>query len=110
MLWWFAETTLVAGLLAGAVALCGRLRTLSSSARHVLWLVVLVKLIVPPVIQSPWALPSPIAFWPEMGSGLVTSSFAVLQTALPAPNLSSSGAAEAADESSRRWGPATRLQ
>ena len=56
MLWWFVETTLVAGLLAGAAALLGRLRTISPTARHLLWLVVLIKLIMPPVIRSPWAL------------------------------------------------------
>jgi len=95
MLWWFAETTLVAGLLAAAAALCGRLRTLSSTARHLLWLVVLIKLIMPPVIQSPWALPSPPALWPEIESGLVTVPYAVLQTALPAPELSTSEATPA---------------
>jgi len=90
MLWWFAETTLVAGVLAGAAALCGRLGTISSTARHVLWLVVLIKLIMPPVIHSPWALPAPLAFWPESENGLATVPVAVLRTVLPAPTLSTS--------------------
>ena len=55
----------------GAAALLGRLRTLSPTARHLLWLVVLIKLIMPPVIRSPWCLPAPAAFWPEMQSDTV---------------------------------------
>ena len=60
MLWWFAETTLVAALLACVAALAGRLRAISPSARHVLWLVVLIKLITPPLIKAPWA----VDLWP----------------------------------------------
>src|SRR3954454_20565631 len=63
MLWWFAETTLIAGLLAGVAAALGRVRSIGPTARHLLWLVVLVKLMVPPVIPSPWPLPSPMD-WP----------------------------------------------
>ncbi len=88
MLWWFAETTLVAGVLAGAAALCGRLRTISSTARHLLWLVVLIKLIMPPVIHSPWALPSPLAFWPESKNGLDRVPVPCFQTVLHAPKVS----------------------
>ena len=60
MLWWFAETTFVAALLACVAALAGRLRTIGPSARHVLWLVVLIKLITPPLIKAPWA----VDLWP----------------------------------------------
>ena len=87
MLWWFAETTLIAGILAGAAALCGRLRTISSTARHLLWLVVLIKLIMPPVIQSPWALPSPLAFWPELEAGTASPQVSSLPATLPAAKL-----------------------
>ncbi len=90
MLWWFVETTLVAGLLAGAAALCGRLRSISSTARHLLWLVVLVKLIMPPVIHSPWELPASRAFWPTSDDRLDKGPVAVLARALPAPPLSKS--------------------
>ena len=48
MLWWFAETTFVAALLACVAALAGRLRAIGPSARHLLWLVVLIKLMTPP--------------------------------------------------------------
>ncbi|WP_165234089.1 M56 family metallopeptidase [Aquisphaera insulae] len=60
MLWWFAETTLVAGSLAAAAALCGRLTALGAPARHLLWVLVLVKLVTPPVVPAPWSVPLPI--------------------------------------------------
>ncbi len=60
MLIWFAETTLVAGLLAVVAAGAGRLRRIGPTARHLLWLAVLVKLLSPPLMSWPWALR-----WPE---------------------------------------------
>jgi beta-lactamase regulating signal transducer with metallopeptidase domain len=63
MLWWFAETTVVAAALAGVAAVTPRLRTLGPAARHALWLVVLVKLITPPLVRwpRPVAKPEPAA-------------------------------------------------
>ncbi|HUY88675.1 MAG TPA: M56 family metallopeptidase [Pirellulales bacterium] len=49
MFWWLAQNTLLAGLLALAAGLAGRMGRLSPAVRHALWLVVLVKLITPPV-------------------------------------------------------------
>jgi beta-lactamase regulating signal transducer with metallopeptidase domain len=60
MLWWFIETTLVAAALAGAVAvLCRRLRP-RPAVRHALWLVVLLKLLTPPLLAWPWPAPAPV--------------------------------------------------
>ncbi|MFO0907459.1 MAG: M56 family metallopeptidase [Isosphaeraceae bacterium] len=61
MLWWLIETTVVAGALALVAGLLARLRPLGigPAARHALWLVVLVKLITPPLVQSPWAFAVP---------------------------------------------------
>ncbi len=56
-LWWFAETTLVAAGLAVVAALAGRLRSIGPTARHALWLVVLVKLMTPPLVSWPWPAP-----------------------------------------------------
>ncbi len=54
MFWWLAQTTVVAAALAGAVALlCRRLRP-RPAVRHALWLVVLVKLLMPPLPAWPW--------------------------------------------------------
>jgi beta-lactamase regulating signal transducer with metallopeptidase domain len=65
---WFVETTLVASALALLVLLATRLRWLTPgpAARHVFWLMVLLKLVTPPVIHWPWSLtsqtlPAPIA-------------------------------------------------
>jgi beta-lactamase regulating signal transducer with metallopeptidase domain len=55
MLEWFAETTLVAGVLALVAVAASRLRHVGPSVRHALWLVVLIKLITPPLVAWPWA-------------------------------------------------------
>src|SRR5690242_16386556 len=54
MLAWFAQTALIAAVLATAAVLGGRLFRLGPAARHTLWLVVLVKLVAPPVVRCPW--------------------------------------------------------
>ncbi|MFO0889618.1 MAG: M56 family metallopeptidase [Isosphaeraceae bacterium] len=68
-LWWFVETTLIAGLLAVLASLCGRLRGIDASTRHLVWLIVLVKLLFPPLFNSPWT-------WtrPELGVHLTQST------------------------------------
>ena len=63
MLWWFAETTLVAAILALVAGIVGRLPRVGPSARHVLWLVVLIKLVMPPVVKSPWTVSLPKEWW-----------------------------------------------
>jgi beta-lactamase regulating signal transducer with metallopeptidase domain len=54
---WFAETTLVASALAVVAMLLGRVRRIGPAVRHVLWLVVLVKLVTPPLVHWPWSRP-----------------------------------------------------
>ena len=63
LLGWFAETTLVASVLAAVAALVARVRWLAPgpAARHAVWLMVMIKLVTPPLIQWPWSVPSPIA-------------------------------------------------
>ena len=48
---------MVAGVIALVAAFASRLRPLGPAARHALWLVVLVKLVTPPLVRSPWAVP-----------------------------------------------------
>ena len=64
MLGWFVETTLVASGLAAVAVLGGRIRSIGPTARHVLWLVVLVKLMTPPLISWPWATDWASIYWP----------------------------------------------
>jgi beta-lactamase regulating signal transducer with metallopeptidase domain len=55
MLWWLAQNTMVAGALAGIVALICRWARPSPAIRHALWLVVLIKLVAPPLVYWPWS-------------------------------------------------------
>ena len=55
MLLWFAETTLVATALAAVAMVAGRRLRLGAVARHALWLVVLAKLLAPPIVSWPWS-------------------------------------------------------
>jgi len=64
MLGWFAETTIVAAGLAMVVALVSRLRPVGPTVRHALWLVVLIKLMTPPLVSWPWAVPWRDLAWP----------------------------------------------
>jgi beta-lactamase regulating signal transducer with metallopeptidase domain len=57
MLWWLAQNTVIAIVLAGIVALLCRYGRFSPAVRHALWLVVLIKLVTPPFVEWPWALP-----------------------------------------------------
>lgn len=49
MLWWTAQNALVSALLAAAVAVACRADRFSPAVKHALWLLVLVKLVTPPI-------------------------------------------------------------
>ncbi|HET6327377.1 MAG TPA: M56 family metallopeptidase [Planctomycetaceae bacterium] len=74
MLGWSAQTTVIAMVLAAIAILASRSARLGPAARHMLWLVVLIKLITPPVVNWPW---SPPKLW------------ATAQPAATAPQVSS---------------------
>ncbi len=63
MLGWFAETTLIAAGLAFVAVITSRVRAIGPTTRHALWLVVMIKLVTPPLLSWPWATPSPISDW-----------------------------------------------
>ncbi len=73
MLGWFAETTLVASALAVVAILAGRLRSIGPTARHVLWLVVLIKMMTPPLVSWPWAAPWRDLEWPNTSVEVVSA-------------------------------------
>jgi beta-lactamase regulating signal transducer with metallopeptidase domain len=54
MLWLLTQHLLVTAGLACVVALSCRIGRLSPAVRHALWLIVLVKLLVPPLFELPW--------------------------------------------------------
>ena len=82
MLGWFAETTLVASALAVVAILAGRLRSIGPTARHALWLVVLIKMMTPPLVAWPWAAPWRDLEWPNTSVEVVS---AVAREIEPAP-------------------------
>jgi beta-lactamase regulating signal transducer with metallopeptidase domain len=61
VLCWSAETILVGSALAIVAALAcrasGRRLALGPAARHALWLVVLIRLMAPPLVHWPWSVP-----------------------------------------------------
>lgn len=63
MSWWIAQTVVVTVLLAAAIELAARVLRLRPAVRHVLWLIVLAKLVTPPVVvlNWPWASALPPA-------------------------------------------------
>jgi beta-lactamase regulating signal transducer with metallopeptidase domain len=68
MLWWLAQNLVVAALLAAVVAILCRLAHPGPALRHALWLLVLIKLLTPPVVSWPWQLPDSSHFLsPEAG-------------------------------------------
>jgi beta-lactamase regulating signal transducer with metallopeptidase domain len=66
MLGWFVENTVVAALFAGLVALICVLARPRPAVRHALWLVVLLKLMTPPIVSWPWTvaeISDPVMHW-----------------------------------------------
>jgi beta-lactamase regulating signal transducer with metallopeptidase domain len=57
MFQWLIVHTVVTAALAGIVLAASRWFRLGPAARHLLWLVVVVKFLTPPVVYWPWALP-----------------------------------------------------
>jgi beta-lactamase regulating signal transducer with metallopeptidase domain len=59
MLLWLLQNTVLAGLLASAVALLCRWKRVGPALRHALWVLVLLRLVWPPgVVTWPWHLPA----------------------------------------------------
>jgi uncharacterized repeat protein (TIGR01451 family) len=63
MSWWLLHNTLTAGLLAAVVVLICRWRVAQPALRHALWLVVLLKLIAPPLPMWSFAWPGALSDW-----------------------------------------------
>ncbi len=55
---WLIQHTIVACVLVIIVTVISRCRLCSPAFRHVLWLAVLVKLMMPPLVTWPWTVPS----------------------------------------------------
>src|SRR5262245_22269111 len=59
MLFWILQNTILAGLLAAAVALVCRWKRVGPALRHALWVLVLLRLVWPPgLVPWPWQSPA----------------------------------------------------
>lgn len=61
MLWWTVQNLVIAAVLACIASLVCWSSRVSPAARHALWLIVLLKLLTPPLVLWPWSIPSPWA-------------------------------------------------
>src|SRR5215472_1073151 len=57
MLWWALQDLVITAMLAGVVWVVCRLGRVGPVARHAMWVVVLVKMLTPPLVTWPWAVP-----------------------------------------------------
>ena len=57
MIPWLLQNTVLAALLAVGVALFCRLARPNPAVRHSLWLIVLLRLLMPPGLHWPWSVP-----------------------------------------------------
>ncbi|MHC4404798.1 MAG: M56 family metallopeptidase [Planctomycetota bacterium] len=57
MLWWLVQNTIIAAFMACVVLSICRSTRIGPAGRHFLWLVVLLKLVTPPLVFWPWSLP-----------------------------------------------------
>src|SRR6185436_5006182 len=60
MAWWILQNMVIAGVLAALVWVICRIGRVGPVGRHALWLLVLLKLITPPLVVWPWALHTPL--------------------------------------------------
>ena len=61
MLWWTLQQVAICGLMAGLVALGCVVFRAGPAMRHALWLLVLIKMLTPPLVVWPWAVLPPLA-------------------------------------------------
>lgn len=61
MMWWIAQNLVVTALLAGVVWVVCKTTRIGPAARHALWLLVLIKIVTPPLVVWPWAVPDLLA-------------------------------------------------
>jgi beta-lactamase regulating signal transducer with metallopeptidase domain len=60
MAWWIFQSLVTTAALAALVAVVCRFGKIGPVARHALWVLVLVKFVMPPLVVWPWAAPDPL--------------------------------------------------
>ncbi|HZZ27978.1 MAG TPA: M56 family metallopeptidase [Pirellulales bacterium] len=56
LLWWLGQNTIAVGVMVPFALLMCRLFRNRPAVQHVLWLVVLLKLVMPPIVSWPWSI------------------------------------------------------
>lgn len=64
MIWWIIQNTISAVVMAAVVTAICRFTRIRPAARHALWLLVLIKLVTPPLVSWPLSLPD-LTKWVE---------------------------------------------
>src|SRR5687768_14713772 len=88
MWWWTIQSLAVSAVLAAAVWIVCRIGRLGPVSRHALWLVVLIKLLTPPLVAWPWAVPNPLDVPHPIQQ---TAQTAIAESSLPVPPKIDSG-------------------
>lgn len=60
MAWWIFQSLVTTAALAAAVAVVCRFGPIGPVARHALWVLVLMKFVMPPLVVWPWPAPDPL--------------------------------------------------
>jgi beta-lactamase regulating signal transducer with metallopeptidase domain len=85
LFWWLAQNAVLSGLLAAAVALACRVGRFRPAVRHALWLIVLLKLVTPPIVGYPGIELAFAAPLPEAESPSYMPEPATFQILAPVP-------------------------
>ncbi len=56
MMWWAVQTVVITAAMVVLIGFAGRWMRVMPAALHILWLLVLVRFVVPPVVEWPWPL------------------------------------------------------
>jgi beta-lactamase regulating signal transducer with metallopeptidase domain len=96
LLVWFAETTLIGSAFAVLALLVTRIRWIARgpAARHAFWLLVLIKLVTPPLIHWPWSLASPVVSTRPEPVELELPAVSSIEIEIAKPGPISSGSVE----------------
>ncbi len=76
VLWWLAQNTVTIGLAVVVVALLCRLTPNRPALHHLLWLIVMLKFLTPPVVVWPWSMETIADRWrqPDDSPGAIAAA------------------------------------
>ena len=95
--WWLAQNTITVALLIPMVALACRLFRNRPAVQHLLWAVVLIKFITPPLAEWPWSVPR-LGPWAHSVSATDLSSPLAVSSEREAAGILETGSSRTADD------------